>query len=106
MPATTSSGRATNRSRTRRVTCFIPVSARSSRKITYIDNIVAETTGLTEAQKIDQRGRILGIDKYKMVGSLQWNWNKVSTNLYVYHTPSYLNDYYSFYAAGVQRIPS
>ncbi|MCI1142863.1 TonB-dependent receptor [Sphingomonas sp. WKB10] len=74
-------------------------------KITYIDNIVAETTGLTEAQKIDQRGRILGIDKYKMVGSLQWNWNKVSTNLYVYHTPSYLNDYYSFYAAGVQQNP-
>ncbi|MGQ7496162.1 hypothetical protein ACTGY1_10400, partial [Streptococcus suis] len=52
-----------------------------------------------------QRGRILGVDKYKVVGSLQWNWDKVSTNLYVYHTPSYLNDYMSMYAAGVQLNP-
>lgn len=74
-------------------------------KITYLDNIVAKTIGLTDAQVIDQRGRILGVDKYKVVGSLQWNWNKVSTNIYVYHTPSYLNDYMSMYAAGVQTNP-
>lgn len=74
-------------------------------KITYLDNIVARTTGLTETQVIDQRGRILGVDKYKVVGSLQWNWDKVSTNVYVYHTPSYLNDYMSIYAAGVQLNP-
>ncbi|WP_343527050.1 TonB-dependent receptor [Sphingomonas sp.] len=74
-------------------------------KITYLDNIVAKSTGLTDSQVMDQRGRILGVDKYKVVGSLQWNWNKVSTNVYVYHTPSYLNDYMSMYAAGVQLNP-
>lgn len=74
-------------------------------KIMYVDNIVAETTGLNDGQKIDQRGRILGVDKYKIVGSLQWNWDKLSTNIYVYHTPSYLNDYMSMYAAGVQLNP-
>ena len=67
--------------------------------------MVAERTGLTSNQKIDLRGRILGVDKYKVVGSLQWNVGKVSTNVFVYHTPSYLNDYYSNYAAGVQTNP-
>lgn len=74
-------------------------------KVTYIDNLVAETIGLTSDQVIDQRGRILGVDKYKVVGSVQWNLDRVSTNVYVYHTPSYLNDYYSAYAAGVQLNP-
>lgn len=74
-------------------------------KIVYLDNMVAETIALREDQKIDQRGRILGVDRYKVVGSLQWNIDKVSTNLFVYHTPSYLNDYMSFFAAGQQRNP-
>ncbi len=74
-------------------------------KLIYLDNMVAERTGLTSNQKIDLRGRILGVDKYKVVGSLQWNVGKVSTNVFVYHTPSYLNDYYSNYAAGVQTNP-
>jgi iron complex outermembrane receptor protein len=74
-------------------------------KLIYLDNMVAERTGLTSDQKIDLRGRILGVDKYKVVGSLQWNVGKVSTNVFVYHTPSYLNDYYSNYAAGVQTNP-
>jgi len=74
-------------------------------KIVYVDNMVAETTGLTDAQRIDQRGRILGVDRYKIVGSLQWNSGPVSTNLFVYHTPSYLNDYAGYYAAGTQQAP-
>lgn len=74
-------------------------------KIVYLDNMVAETTGLDEGQTINQRGRILGVDKYKIVGSLQWNMGSVSTNVFVYHTPSYLNDYYSDYAAGGQLNP-
>lgn len=74
-------------------------------KITYVDNLVAETIALTDSQRIDQRGRILGVDKYRVVGSVQWNWDRLSTNVYVYHTPSYLNDYYSNYAAGVQLNP-
>lgn len=71
-------------------------------KLTYVNNLVAETTGVNDNQVMKQRGRILGVDKYKVVGALQWNWDKVSTNIYVYHTPSYLNDYYSSYRAGVQ----
>ncbi|WP_312488558.1 TonB-dependent receptor domain-containing protein [Sphingomonas sp.] len=74
-------------------------------KIVYLDNMVAETMGLTDTQKLDQRGRILGVDKYKIVGSLQWNVGTVSTNVFVYHTPSYLNDYFSDFAAGVQLNP-
>lgn len=74
-------------------------------KIIYVDNMVAETTGLTDNQKIDVRGRILGVDRYKIVGSLQWNSGPVSTNLFVYHTPSYLNDYAGYYAGGVQQAP-
>ncbi len=71
-------------------------------KITYVDNIVAQTVGVNASQVMDQRGRILGVDKYRIVGSLQWNWGHVSTNVYVYHTPSYLNDYMSIYNAGIQ----
>ncbi|WP_294238587.1 TonB-dependent siderophore receptor [uncultured Sphingomonas sp.] len=74
-------------------------------KIVYVDNMTAETTGLTDAQKIDQRGRILGVDRYKIVGSLQWNYSTVSTNIFVYHTPSYINDYAGYYAAGIQQAP-
>ena len=74
-------------------------------KITYVDNLVAETTALSDDQTLDQVGTILGVDRYKIVGSLQWNIDRVSTNLYVYHTPSYQNDYYSDYAAGVQVNP-
>ncbi len=74
-------------------------------KIVYLDNMVAETTGLTNAQKIDLRGRVLGVDKSKFVGSVQWNWGTVSTNVFVYHTPAYINDYWSDFAAGIQTNP-
>lgn len=74
-------------------------------KVVYIDNMVAETIAMREDQRLDQRGRILGVDKYKVVGSLQWNLDNVSTNLFVYHTPSYLNDYMAFYAAGQLQSP-
>ncbi|MEH3099110.1 TonB-dependent receptor domain-containing protein [Sphingomonas adhaesiva] len=74
-------------------------------RLTYVDNIRARSIGLDDSQVIDQRGRILGVDKYKIVGSVQWNWDKLSTNVFVYHTPSYLNDYLSIYAGGVQLNP-
>ncbi|MGP7796825.1 TonB-dependent receptor domain-containing protein [Sphingomonas sp. CLY1604] len=65
-----------------------------------VRNLHAEHFGLSSSSVIDDVGTILGPDRYKLNGSLLWNVGRFTTSLFVYHTPSYRNDYLTSLNAG------
>lgn len=69
-------------------------------KVTYLDNLKSETKVFDEAPAFSTLGRILGADDYKVVGSVGWYFHDLNATMWAYYTPSYINDYAVFTAAG------
>jgi len=69
-------------------------------RIVYVDNITSRLTGLDTNMVIDDIGTLFGPDRYRLNGSLTWTRGDVTANLFVYHIPSYVNDYLSTLNAG------
>lgn len=74
-------------------------------RITVVDNLKAQTQGFANGQPVSTLGKLQGADRYKVVGSLGWYRHEFSAMLWAYYTPSYLNDYESFTAAGAVTNP-
>ncbi|PPT89195.1 TonB-dependent receptor [Xanthomonas theicola] len=62
-------------------------------KLTWLDNLKAETRSLPGAPVLRSIGTVQGVDDYKVVGELGWQYGDVTATLWAYYTPTYINDY-------------
>lgn len=69
-------------------------------RLVVVDNLKSETQGFANGKQVSVLGKLQGVDRYKVVGSLGWYRHEFSAMLWAYYTPSYLNDYESQTAAG------
>ncbi len=69
-------------------------------KVTYLDNLKAERRAFASAPAVSSLGYLQGPDDYKIQASLGWYYHDLSAQLWAYYTPSYLNDYDVYMAAG------
>ncbi|VFR21700.1 TonB-dependent receptor [plant metagenome] len=74
-------------------------------KVTYLDNLKAERRVNKDVPAISTLGHLLGVDDYKIVGSMRWLYRDVSATLWANYTPGYINDYELFQVAGVVTNP-
>lgn len=73
-------------------------------KVTYVDNLKAEVNSLPGVEPLRSIGTLQGVDRYKIVGELGWQWRNLTATLWAYHTPSYINDYeISMYSGRIDR---
>lgn len=73
--------------------------------VTVVQNINAERRTLPGAPVIEQVGYVLGPDRYRIMGQLAWSKGAWNATLLGYYTPSYLNDYSVYRAAGIIANP-
>ena len=62
-------------------------------RVTYLNNLKAETQAFENTAPISALGKLQGTDNHRFVGSLGWEKGDVRATLWVYHIPSYINDY-------------
>ncbi|WP_248279497.1 TonB-dependent receptor plug domain-containing protein [Xanthomonas campestris] len=62
-------------------------------KITWLDNITAQTLSLPGVPPLRTIGTVQGVDDYKVVAELGWQYRDITATLWAYYTPTYLNDY-------------
>lgn len=74
-------------------------------RVTYLNNLKAETQVFEDTPAISSLGKLQGPDDHHFVGSLGWEKGDVRATLWVYHTPSYINDYELQTAAGTITNP-
>lgn len=74
-------------------------------RVTYLDNLKAETRLFEETDPISSLGKLQGPDEYRIVGSLAWSKGDFRANLWAYHIPGYINDYELQTSAGVIQNP-
>ena len=61
-------------------------------RLTYT-RVLEESFQITEeSESIRREGTVLGSDKYRLAGQLAWYRERWAGNLFVYYTPSYLNN--------------
>ena len=58
-----------------------------------------------ETERVERAGTIAGSNRYTLVGSLNWNWDSFSADLFVHHIPSYANDRAGFCPTDEGRCP-
>ena len=61
--------------------------------------------GPTEESQLDFEGTMFGPDEYQLEGSLSWLWNRFAADLFVYYTPSYVNDRAAYCSSARQQAP-
>lgn len=76
-----------------------------SPKVTYINNLKSELTTFNGLPPRSNLGTIGGVDDYKINASLQYGYGDLSTSLWVYYTPEYINDNEAILAAGEVSNP-
>lgn len=69
--------------------------------LTVLQNLKSERKITEASAPISQLGKVLGPDKYKIVGSLGWSKGDFNAMLWGYYTPGYTNNYTVYQAAGV-----
>lgn len=69
-------------------------------KLTVLQNLLAERKVTEASAPISALGKVLGPDKYKIVGGLAWSKGDFNATLWGYYTPSYINDYTVYQSAG------
>jgi iron complex outermembrane recepter protein len=74
-------------------------------KVTYLDNLKSERQALATTEPVSSLGTVLGVDEYKVVGSVGWYYHDISAMLWANYTPSYLNDYVTSMNAGIIDNP-
>ncbi|WP_218946700.1 TonB-dependent receptor [Stenotrophomonas sp. SbOxS2] len=62
-------------------------------KLTWLDNIKAETTSLPGVPVLRTVGTVQGVDDYKVVAELGWQYRNLTATLWANYTPTYTNDY-------------
>lgn len=73
-------------------------------RVVVIDNLKAERRALPTSKPLSTLGTIQGPDDYRVVGSLGYFRDHMGLTLWVYHTPSYINDYDNGFNGGVQNV--
>ena len=58
-----------------------------------------------EASRLDFAGTIFGPDEYQLEGSLTWLRDRFAADLFVYYSPSYVNDKARYCSSALQEIP-
>ncbi|WP_206537869.1 TonB-dependent receptor domain-containing protein [Shewanella mangrovi] len=61
--------------------------------LTYIRNLKSETKVFAGSEPMSDVGHLGGVDRYKLTGSLQYQYNDFSATLWAYYLPTYINDY-------------
>lgn len=69
--------------------------------VNYLRNLKSQRQVFADTPVISTLGSIRGVDRYKMVGQLDWAGRDVNVTLWAYYTPSYVNDYLISMYAGV-----
>lgn len=67
----------------------------------YLRNLKSERQIFADTPIISTLGSIMGVDRYKVVGQLDWSLKDVNVTLWGYYTPPYNNDYLVAMYAGV-----
>lgn len=75
-------------------------------KIVYVDNMKATQKAFPNSTAISTVGKINGVDDYKIIGSVGWYYHDITAQLWMYHTPSYINDYAVDFTGGIVNDPS
>ena len=73
--------------------------------LTVVQNLKAQRQVFANVAPVDRIGTILGPDRYKITGQLTWSKGNWAATMLGYYTPSYINDYWAFYAAGKLTNP-
>lgn len=75
-------------------------------KITYLDNLKSEQKTFADSEVVSSLGYLQGVDDYKINGSFRYNYGDLVATMWVYYTPSYLNDYEVIRSAGNVTNPT
>ncbi|MCP1338320.1 TonB-dependent receptor [Idiomarina sp. M1R2S28] len=71
----------------------------------YLDNLKAEMTAFENKAPISDIGKLLGVDDYKINGTIRYHYDDLTVNLLAYFTPEYINDYELNMYGGVIDVP-
>ncbi|GAB7551011.1 hypothetical protein NRB_05070 [Novosphingobium sp. 11B] len=69
--------------------------------VNYLRNLKSERRIYPGTPSISTLGKVSGVDKYKIVGQLDWQRGDFNATLWAYYTPAYVNNYLSNMYAGV-----
>ena len=62
--------------------------------------------GPSEESRLEFAGTMEGPDEYQLEGSLSWLWNQYAASVFVYYTPSYVNDRAAYCSSARQNVPN
>ena len=62
--------------------------------------------GPTDESRLEFAGTMEGPDEYQLEGSLSWLWDRFAASMFVYYTPSYVNDRAAYCSSARQNVPN
>ncbi|MDC8830233.1 TonB-dependent receptor domain-containing protein [Alteromonas gilva] len=69
-------------------------------RITYLDNLKSEIRAISDSTPLSRLGRIGGVDDYRINASLNYYFGDLTTTLWVYYLPNYINDNEAILSSG------
>jgi iron complex outermembrane receptor protein len=69
--------------------------------VNYLRNLKSERQVFAGTPTISTLGKVSGVDRYKIMGQVDWQYKDFNATLWAYYTPPYINDYVTSMYAGV-----